>query len=219
MNYPPPTFNGENAAPRKLEKFIQDAETIEVLYRIPQEDRLRFFDSLIRGEAKEIYDAARVDPNQMAMPAALPADPDDAAVTADIIARLDAHKAWLRNQYAGANQYHEIRDAIRQMYQKTDESPRSYHTRVINAYRISGYEQAVQDVLIVETWEKGLLRDIQSAINRGPTYTNPQKMTVAENTWRDLRKPANNFDFFNQHEETEEVREKPQAPVEILKPT
>ena len=69
------------------------------------------------------------------------------------------------------------------MYQKTDESLRSYHTRVINAYRISGYEQAVQDVLIVETWEKGLLRDIQSAINRGPTYTNPQKMTVAENTW------------------------------------
>ena len=211
-----PTFHGRKSNVNEVDDFIDNFKTYCIVNRITGDQKLDLFDSLIRQPAKQEYDDALAD--DMVWPAALAADALPAAIAADYADRLNIRIVWLRNQYQGPQQYQAVRQTLTLLRQGSHENPRDFYNRVIRAYDLSGYPAAAKDVLIGETWERGLDPYIQQVIRQGPNYETNQKLEVANNTWQYHFQNATsvNYDYLSPQEEPQDLPAPRKAPIRVL---
>ena len=92
---PAPIFTGKNPSIMAVESFIVNFKMHIIEACIPLADRSEYLDSLIQPPAKAEYDLALADDEQMHFPAPLAVDPNDAAVVADQLERLNIRITWL----------------------------------------------------------------------------------------------------------------------------
>jgi hypothetical protein len=104
----PPTFRGKQPTACELDDFLDDFTTFCIANRIEGQQKIDLFDSLIRQPAKQEYDAALADDQQMRWPAPLGNNPAPQAVADDLRARLYVRTTWLHNQYQGPCQYQAV---------------------------------------------------------------------------------------------------------------
>ena len=160
----------------------------------------------------------------MRWPAAIANDAAPPIVAADLAERLTVRITWLCNQYQGPRQYQAVRKTLTLLRQGTHEDPRDFYNRVVKAYDLSGYPQQARNVLIEETWERGLDPYLQQVIHQGLNYEMAQKLEIADNTWQHHFQTtiSVNYDYLNPQEQEPIEQEFPirrsprKAPVQIL---
>src|SRR3954464_1216179 len=213
-----PTFHGRKSNVNEVDDFIDNFKTYCIVHRITGDQKLDLFDSLIRQPAKQEYDEALTDNVQMLWPPALAADPAVDLVARDIVARLNIRIAWLRNQYQGPRQYQAVRKTLTLLRQGSHEDPRDFYNRVVKAYDLSGYPDEAKNVLIEETWERGLDPYIQQVIHQGPNHEMDQKPEIGDNPWQHQFQNAIsfNFDYLNPQEDQIDPSVTKKAPIQIL---
>jgi hypothetical protein len=104
----PLTFRGKQPTASELDDFLNDFTTFCIANQIEGQQKINLFNSLIRQPAKQEYDTALADDQQMRWPAPLGNDPAPQVVANDLQARLRVRTTWLRNQYQGPRQYQAV---------------------------------------------------------------------------------------------------------------
>src|SRR5829696_4129737 len=213
-----PTFHGRKSNVNEVDDFIDNFKTYCIVHRITGDQKLDLFDSLIRQPAKQEYDEALTDDIQMLWTPMLDADAAADLIAQDQVARLNIRIAWLRNQYQGPRQYQAVRKTLTLLRQGSHEDPRDFYNRVVKAYDLSGYPNEAKNVLIEETWERGLDPYIQQVIRQGPNREMDQKLEIADNTWQYQFQNAVsfNFDYLNPQEDQIDPPIIKKAPIQIL---